>query len=286
MNAPAALALPQHFADWFAGRGWAPHPHQQEMLAAVQDGRDALLIAPTGAGKTLAGFLPSLIDLAGRGSLERDFGGPAHPLHLAPQGAGGRYRAQPGSAGARDGARHTLRDPDRRHAAREAHAPAQAAAGHPDDDAGIPVPAADLCRRGPPARPATLPDRRRVACPDAEQARRPAGPRHGAARHPGARGPPDRPVGNGAQRGRGAALDRRRTPGTPPLAKRCGSCARHRARNRTFPSSNPRRAFPGPAIWRCMPCRRSTRKSGRTGRRWSSSTRAARPRSCSASSGA
>ena len=83
MNAPAAPQLPPHFADWFAGRGWAPHPHQLEMLAAVQDGRDALLIAPTGAGKTLAGFLPSLIGLAGRGSLERDFGG-LHTLYISP----------------------------------------------------------------------------------------------------------------------------------------------------------------------------------------------------------
>ena len=83
MNLPAASGLPQQFSDWFAGRGWAPHPHQLEMLAAVQGGRDALLIAPTGAGKTLAGFLPSLIDLAGRGSLERDFGG-LHTLYVSP----------------------------------------------------------------------------------------------------------------------------------------------------------------------------------------------------------
>ena len=83
MNAPAVSGLPQRFTDWFAGRGWAPHPHQREMLAAVQEGRDALLIAPTGAGKTLAGFLPSLIDLAGRGSLERDFGG-LHTLYISP----------------------------------------------------------------------------------------------------------------------------------------------------------------------------------------------------------
>ena len=34
------------------------------MLAKARDGRPALLIAPTGAGKTLAGFLPSLVDLA------------------------------------------------------------------------------------------------------------------------------------------------------------------------------------------------------------------------------
>ena len=83
MNAPVSTSLPPQFAGWFAGRGWAPHPHQGEMLAAVQGGRDALLIAPTGAGKTLAGFLPSLIDLACRGSLERDFGG-LHTLYISP----------------------------------------------------------------------------------------------------------------------------------------------------------------------------------------------------------
>ncbi len=55
--------LPQIFEAWFAQRDWRIHPHQQEMLAAAQDGSSTLLIAPTGGGKTLAGFLPSLIDL-------------------------------------------------------------------------------------------------------------------------------------------------------------------------------------------------------------------------------
>jgi ATP-dependent Lhr-like helicase len=36
------------------------------MLAAAAAGEDALLIAPTGGGKTLAGFLPSLVELAER----------------------------------------------------------------------------------------------------------------------------------------------------------------------------------------------------------------------------
>lgn len=76
-------ALPDRFSDWFARRGWAPHPHQIDMLAAVQGGNDALLIAPTGAGKTLSGFLPSLIDLAGRGDLEKTFGG-LHTLYISP----------------------------------------------------------------------------------------------------------------------------------------------------------------------------------------------------------
>ncbi len=61
-RAEAAL-LPEPFAGWFAGRGWAPRAHQLEMVEKGRAGRHTLLIAPTGGGKTLAGFLPSLIDL-------------------------------------------------------------------------------------------------------------------------------------------------------------------------------------------------------------------------------
>ena len=56
--------MPEPFAGWFARRGWTPRPHQLAMIAAAQAGRSALLIAPTGGGKTLAGFLSSLIALA------------------------------------------------------------------------------------------------------------------------------------------------------------------------------------------------------------------------------
>ena len=57
-------ALSPVIADWFAAKGWAPRRHQLEMLAAARAGRNALLVAPTGAGKTLAGFLPSLVALS------------------------------------------------------------------------------------------------------------------------------------------------------------------------------------------------------------------------------
>jgi len=57
-------ALPASLAPWFARRGWTPHPHQLAMIEAAQAGRSVLLTAPTGGGKTLAGFLPSLIELA------------------------------------------------------------------------------------------------------------------------------------------------------------------------------------------------------------------------------
>src|SRR5690606_33080388 len=57
--------LPLHpvIEDWFASKGWAPRQHQRDVLDATAAGASALLIAPTGAGKTLAGFLPTLDDL-------------------------------------------------------------------------------------------------------------------------------------------------------------------------------------------------------------------------------
>jgi ATP-dependent Lhr-like helicase len=56
--------LPEIFERWFDRRGWTIRRHQLEMIEAARAGQDALLIAPTGGGKTLGGFLPSLIDLA------------------------------------------------------------------------------------------------------------------------------------------------------------------------------------------------------------------------------
>jgi ATP-dependent Lhr-like helicase len=61
---PAAL-LPDRFQKWFASRGWSPREHQLALLAKAYQDRSALLIAPTGAGKTLAGFLPTLVELSG-----------------------------------------------------------------------------------------------------------------------------------------------------------------------------------------------------------------------------
>ncbi len=54
--------LPSVLSDWFAAKGWTLHPHQQDMLARAKDPA-TLLIAPTGGGKTLAGFLPTLAEL-------------------------------------------------------------------------------------------------------------------------------------------------------------------------------------------------------------------------------
>jgi ATP-dependent Lhr-like helicase len=59
-------ALPDVFARWFARRGWQPRAHQLDLLAKARAGRSTLLIAPTGGGKTLAGFLPTLVELSER----------------------------------------------------------------------------------------------------------------------------------------------------------------------------------------------------------------------------
>ena len=56
--------LPQEFDQWFASRGWHLHPHQSELMDRAAEVA-LLLIAPTGGGKTLAGFLPTLAELSG-----------------------------------------------------------------------------------------------------------------------------------------------------------------------------------------------------------------------------
>jgi ATP-dependent helicase Lhr and Lhr-like helicase len=57
-------SLPQKFQDWFTSRGWNPRAHQLAILDHAIKGESALLISPTGGGKTLAGFLPSLVELS------------------------------------------------------------------------------------------------------------------------------------------------------------------------------------------------------------------------------
>jgi ATP-dependent helicase Lhr and Lhr-like helicase len=70
--------LPEPFQGWFRTRGWTPRPHQLAMLDAARHGDSVLLIAPTGGGKTLAGFLPSLVELA-----EKPRDG-LHTLYISP----------------------------------------------------------------------------------------------------------------------------------------------------------------------------------------------------------
>lgn len=72
------IFLPPPLQDWFAEKGWQPRRYQLEMVEAAAAGEHALLIAPTGAGKTLAGFLPTLADL-----IERPAPG-LHTLYVSP----------------------------------------------------------------------------------------------------------------------------------------------------------------------------------------------------------
>jgi ATP-dependent Lhr-like helicase len=107
--------LPDVFARWFAARGWSPRAHQLELLAKARARRSVLLIAPTGAGKTLAGFLPSLVELAETRRREGPGFAPAGALPSAPTEEEGavpalapRKLVSTGSGIRREGGLHTL----------------------------------------------------------------------------------------------------------------------------------------------------------------------------------
>jgi len=73
--------LPEPFAAWFASRCWQPRAHQLALVRHAAEGRSILLVAPTGGGKTLAGFLPSLIALAARPVRRK---AQLHTLYISP----------------------------------------------------------------------------------------------------------------------------------------------------------------------------------------------------------
>lgn len=76
------MRLPEAFSDWFARRGWQARPHQIALLKAAETRTSTLLIAPTGAGKTLAGFLPTLVRLSGPRLPKK--GGGLRTLYISP----------------------------------------------------------------------------------------------------------------------------------------------------------------------------------------------------------
>src|SRR5205814_1451997 len=73
--------LPARFAQWFAARGWRPREHQLALLEHAGRGESVLLVAPTGGGKTLAGFLPSLIHLTSQPPRRK---AKLHTLYISP----------------------------------------------------------------------------------------------------------------------------------------------------------------------------------------------------------
>ncbi|MBA3069431.1 MAG: ligase-associated DNA damage response DEXH box helicase [Hyphomonas sp.] len=82
-TSPPAFRLPPAFEAWFGARGWTPRPHQLALAEASLQGDSALLIAPTGGGKTLAGFLGTLVELSERGATNSAI--PAlHTLYISP----------------------------------------------------------------------------------------------------------------------------------------------------------------------------------------------------------
>lgn len=78
MSAPPSL--PPAFERWFASRGWSARPHQLALLEEARAGRSTLLVAPTGAGKTLAGFLPALVELTQQADERQGL----HTLYISP----------------------------------------------------------------------------------------------------------------------------------------------------------------------------------------------------------
>ena len=64
---------------WLLERGWHWFDHQVEAAEHALARRDVVVFAPTGAGKTLAGFLPSFLDIAEHGST-----GQLHTLYISP----------------------------------------------------------------------------------------------------------------------------------------------------------------------------------------------------------
>ncbi len=76
--------LPVEFHNWFLLKGWQIYDHQLSLISYFKRGYSCLLIAPTGSGKTLSGFLPSLIELGSRNRLERQSKAQLHTLYISP----------------------------------------------------------------------------------------------------------------------------------------------------------------------------------------------------------
>ena len=83
-SAVSPFFLPEPFEAWFAGRGWKARPHQLALAEQSLKGESALLIAPTGGGKTLAGFLGSLIELSERKRAANSDRPALHTLYISP----------------------------------------------------------------------------------------------------------------------------------------------------------------------------------------------------------
>ena len=76
---PNKLKL-QPIENWLKKNNWHFYDHQLETVSKSLQGYDVLLVAPTGGGKTLAGFLPSLEDLINKKNPKNQL----HTLYISP----------------------------------------------------------------------------------------------------------------------------------------------------------------------------------------------------------
>ena len=65
---------------WLKKKGWSLYDHQIETLSFIKKGFDVILHAPTGGGKTIGGFMPSIDDFINNNYKSQEF----HTLYISP----------------------------------------------------------------------------------------------------------------------------------------------------------------------------------------------------------
>ena len=65
---------------WLKKKGWSLYDHQIETLSLIKKGFDVILHAPTGGGKTIGGFMPSIDDFINNNYKSQEF----HTLYISP----------------------------------------------------------------------------------------------------------------------------------------------------------------------------------------------------------
>ncbi len=208
---------------WFGAAFAAPTPAQVGAWEAIGAGRHALVVAPTGSGKTLSAFLWSLDRLLTTPRPE-DKAKRCRVLYISPLKALG-VDVERNLRAPLTGIRHTADRlgspvPEVTVGVRSGDTPAaerrklvDGAAGHHDHHAGVAVPDADLPGARVPARRRDG-DRRRGPRRRRHQAWRPPRGVPRTARRPArAAGAADRPVGHRAPAGGGGPVPRRQRAG-------------------------------------------------------------------------
>ena len=51
------------FTKWMNSNKWKYFDYQLKVLKTIEKKKDLLIVSPTGTGKTIAGFLPAIIDI-------------------------------------------------------------------------------------------------------------------------------------------------------------------------------------------------------------------------------